>query len=109
MSGRAVNCNDGIWTYNGKFITAVSSKVEGIVPVNAVNPAACCNACQKEPGCAYSQWDNSGCNLALVGGSCSSTTVVGKFYTGTLASAGPLTISNGPCGQLNYGGNAPQT
>ncbi|KAL2046429.1 hypothetical protein N7G274_001876 [Stereocaulon virgatum] len=103
-----VSCPGSYWTSNGKYITAVSSFVEGTFASSASSPAACCNACQNEPGCAYSQWDSAGCHIALAaGGSCSASTVVGQFYTGSMTSLGVLTLSNGPCGHLTYGGNNP--
>ncbi|KAK3170284.1 hypothetical protein OEA41_009671 [Lepraria neglecta] len=103
----SVSCPGTYWIQDGKYITAVSSNVEGTFASTASSPAACCNACQNEPGCAYSQWDSTGCNLALTGGTCSSSTVVGQFFTGSETSLGVLTLSNGPCGHLTYGGNTP--
>ncbi len=98
-------CNGGISTYEGKAINVVDSDVEGSFPVTASTSCDCVTACYNEPGCAYSEFSSSlGCNLALVGGTCSATTVVGHFYT--VSGGGPaITIANGPCGELAYGGD----
>ena len=92
-------------TYDGKAINVVSSDTEGTFPVVATTACECVTACQNEPGCAYSEFSKSlGCNLALVGGACSANTVIGHFYT--VAGEGPaITIANGPCGELTYGGD----
>ena len=98
-------CDVGISTYKGKAINVVNSDVEGTIPVTATTACDCAAACQNEPGCAYSEFSESlGCNLALVGGTCSANTLIGHFYT--VSGEGPaITIANGPCGELTYGGD----
>lgn len=98
-------CDGGMSTHDGKTINVVNSDVEGTFPVTATTACACVTACQNEAGCAYSEFSTTlGCNLALVGGACSAKTIVGHFYTGS--AGGPaITIANGPCGELTYGGD----
>ena len=92
--------------YEGKPINLVTSDVEGSFPVTATTACDCVTACKNEPGCAYSVFSRLlGCNLALVGGTCSANNVIGHFYT--VAGEGPaITIANGPCGELTYGGDS---
>ena len=92
-------------TYEGKPINVVTSDIEGTFTATATTACECVTACQNEPGCAYSEFSKSlGCNLALVGGACSANTVVGQFYTVT-GGGSAITIANGPCGELTFGGD----
>ena len=98
-------CDGGMSTYDGKAITIVNSDVEGTLPVIATNACACVTACNNEPGCAYSEFsDILGCNLGFVGGACSAKTVIGQFYT-VSGGGSAITIANGTCGELTYGGD----
>ena len=98
-------CDGGMSTYDGKAITIVNSDVEGTFPVIATTACACVTACRNEPGCAYSEFsDILGCNLAFVGGACSAKTVIGQFFT-VPGGGSAITIANGTCGELTYGGD----
>ena len=99
------NCQNLISEVNGQPVGRVSTDVEGsYYKASAQDAHHCCTICQSTAGCAYSTYNSdTGCQIALVGGQCLSSRVVGYFYTSMNATT-PLTVSNGSCGEVVYGG-----
>lgn len=99
------NCQNLISEVNGQSVGHVSTDVEGsYYKASAQDAYHCCTICQSTAGCAYSTYNSdTGCQIALVGGQCLSSRVVGYFYTSSNATM-PLTVSNGSCGEVVYGG-----